>query len=138
MTTKTITRRKRCSKCNGLSDTVQGRQRLCESCESEMSYCKICDEYEDRAWGGGCRHVGWHDGMSCGCGTYDVGADDHKESFFVLLKHLAPLKDDDGDPLLPRLAKQIAANNFWTQWHGPMIGGPPDLSLKYKVPGRDD
>lgn len=132
-------RRKRCSECGELKDDVQGKQRLCEECEQDKDYCQICDEWADRAYGG-CRHVGWVNdpGCCCGCGTTDITAEDHKESFCELLERLAPLKVyDSDDPLLPRLLAQIEANNFWTFWHGPMIGGPSDLDLRYEVPGRD-
>jgi hypothetical protein len=133
-------RRKRCSECGELKDDVDGRQRLCEECEQDKDYCHICDEWVDRAWGAGCRHVGWSNeiGCCCGCGTTHINAEAHKESFVELLKRFKPLKDDKGNPLLPRLAKQIAANNFWTQWQGPMIGGPPNLALRYRWPGRND
>lgn len=131
----TKTRRKRCSECGELKHEVLGKQRLCEDCEEGKSYCTICDEWVDRAWGGGCRHVGWNDalGCECGCGADSgIDADDHKKSFGELLKRFSPLKDDEGNPLVPRLLRQIESNNFWTCWHGPLIGSPPDLGLMHK------
>lgn len=135
MTTQTIIRRKRCSECNELKDDVAGRQRLCSECEQGKSYCEVCDEWEDRSWGDGCRHVQWDDdgGFECGCGAEGIKADDHKESFFVLLSKLAPLKVYcEDEPLVPEMVRYIKANNFWTFWHGPIIGAPPDLAFKYE------
>lgn len=144
------TRRKRCSECGELRHDVLGRQRLCEKCEEGKDYCTVCDEWEDRSCGDGCRHVQWSNecGCNCGCGSDHVEADAHRESFLVLLKHFAPLQvqhmnwDGDNftytyDPMLPQLLKLIDGNRFWTQWHGPLIGGPPDLALRYSVRGHD-
>lgn len=140
MTTATTTRRRRCSECGELKPDVDGRQRLCADCEDGKSYCQICDEWKDRAWGGGCRHVGWSDehGCECGCGTSDIEPKDHRESFEALLAKFAGMTFYDYKrsatlPLLPELRRLIAKNNFWTYWHGPMIGGPPDLGLRTRV-----
>lgn len=132
------TRRKRCSECGELKGSVAGRQNLCDECEQGRTYCTVCDEWKDRAWGGGCRHVGWSDelGMECGCGASELTAEDHRDSFALLLSKFAALKVHDWDkpprPLLPDMLTLIEANNFWTTWHGPMIGGPPDLALRYE------
>lgn len=126
----------RCSRCKELKDDVQGRQRLCSECEEDMSYCKVCDEWVDRAWGSGCRHVQWDEGCGteCGCGTFNMEAEDHRESFIALMAVLAPLKESytsNPKPLLPRMAELIERNNFWTFWHGPIIGGPPAIDFRY-------
>jgi len=140
MTTAIATpkRRKRCSECGELKEEVLGRQRLCEKCEQDKTYCRICDEWSTDP---DCRHVGWSDehGCCCGCGTWDIDAKDHKESFLVLLDKFSPLTCgyDEPKPLLPELLKLIEKNRFWTQWHGPLIGGYPDLALRYSVRGRD-
>ena len=125
-------RRKRCSECGELKDDVVGRQKLCSECESGMTYCKVCDEWTSRE-GDGCRHVQDGCGCNCGCGTWEIDAEAHKESFEVLLSKLAPLKDYWGkEPLVPAMLRFIRANNFWTFWHGPLIGGPPALAFKYQ------
>lgn len=125
------TRRKRCSECGEcgeLKDDVIGRQNLCSECE--LAYCKICDE-----WNGDCRHVGWDNsgGFECGCGALGTAADDHKEGFFKLLATFSHLKDYWGkEPLLSAIRRQVKANNFWTQWHGPIIGSAPALAMYYE------
>lgn len=144
MTTAIATkiRRKRCSECGELKDEVLGKQRLCEDCEQDRDYCRICD-YWYSGYGDGCRHIQWSNelGLLVGSGSDHVEASDHRESFDFLLSKFAPLKtwewDGDGKPLLPELRRLIRANRFWTQWHGPLIGGPPDLALRYSVRGRD-
>lgn len=129
----TQTRRKRCSGCGELKENVEGRQRLCEDCEEGKDYCAICDEWLDRCWEG-CRHVVWSSGLYVGCGSTLVSPEDHHDSFVVLLQALKPLKTmSEGKPLLPALRKQIAKHAFFTQWHGPLIGQAPDLSLRYEA-----
>lgn len=139
---KTKTRKRRCSECGELKEEVLGRQRLCEQCEDGKDYCTICDEWADRSWGGGCRHVGWNseDGISAGCGTDHMDAEDHKESFMLLLDFLAPVTEylDRTKPAMLKILACIEKNNFWTQWHGPMIGGPPDLSMLHSNGGKGD
>jgi len=133
------TRRKRCSECGELKDDVQGRQKICERCEENMRYCKICDEWT-HIDSEGCRHVGWDSDIGCdaGCGTWDIDADAHKESFMALLACLErETTYIDGFPLLPELLKHIDAGTFWTQWRGPMIGAAPDLTFRY-CDGRSD
>lgn len=102
-----------------------------------MSYCRVCDEWADRSSGDGCRHVQWCDelGIECGCGADDGYVDDaHKASFMVLLSKLAPLPVEfhPEQRLLERMAEEIEANNFWSRWHGPLIGAPPDLEFHYE------
>lgn len=136
-TTSKPVRRKRCSECEELKDDVLGRQKLCFDCEQNMRYCKVCDEWT-HSESDGCRHVGWDNegGHECGCGTDHIEAKDHKESFLLVLRKLRPLKgemhpDFKSEPLLVPLLRLIEANRFWTCWHGPMIGEPPALALKY-------
>lgn len=131
-------RRKRCSECGELkpADDVIGRQKICGDCEEGMHYCSVCDEWMHDE----CRHICWSDGgYHVGCGATDVDAEYHKDSFQRLMRLFASMTCSEyaGDgkyiekPLLPKLLAEIEANNFWTQWHGPMIGGPPDLALKH-------
>ena len=132
-----MARRKRCSQCNELkpADEVIGRQSLCEECESDMSYCTICDWWEDRTWDSSCRHVTWDAETSryCGSGANNYPAEAHKASFLELLKRLRRIKVwDSSEPLLPALAAHLKTNNCWTFWHGPLIGSPPDLDLRYE------
>jgi len=132
------TRRKRCSECGELKDDVDGRQRLCERCEEGKTYCQICDEHMNTSWGDGCRHLRWVDGLgNAGCGSTGINAEEHHESFLALLRHLEPLKTYDDKPLLPAMQALIAENRFWTQWQGSLIGGPPDLALRYSVKNSD-
>src|SRR5437763_992142 len=128
--TTTAQQAKRCTECGEVKDDVLGKQDLCGDCENRMVYCQVCDEYSHE-----CRHVGWINdfGCHCGCGTQDIKADDHKESFVEVLKALAPLKDYWGkEPLVRAMLRFIKANNFWTFWHGPMIGWPPTLGFRYE------
>ena len=148
MSTATLTRRNRCSYCHELKPDVSPDSKLCESCEQDHTYCHVCDAWNS-PYGNGCRHIGWSDEYGCnaGCGTYDISAEEHRESFDVLLAKFAPLRyrEHEADlplvsnmlPLLPRMRELISENNFWTQWHGPLIGGYPDLALRYEIPGRD-
>ena len=133
ITKQKTARRKRCSECNELKHDVLGRQRLCEDCEQRMNYCAVCDEW---MYDYNCRHGGWFDagGYECGCGTTQIDADAHKQSFMLLCEKLAPIEVEfhREQRLLERMAEEIAANNFWTRWHGPMIGAPPDLCLHYE------
>lgn len=138
----TATRRRRCSHCNELKAEVLGRQRLCEDCEQDMTYCQVCDEWRDRTWGDGCRHVQWvGDIGQAGCGSTEIEADAHRESFVILAtvlrslsySHYIPSRSKfESRPLLPAMQRLIAANNFWTRWCGPLIGGPPSLDLCYE------
>lgn len=136
MTTKTKQRRKRCSECGELKHDVLGRQKLCEKCEEDKDYCQVCDEWLDRSWGDGCRHVQWSNeiGCCCGCGTTHISMEAHKDSFMLLLAKLTPIEVEfhPEQRLLERMAEEIAANNFWTRWHGPLIGAPPDLEFHYE------
>lgn len=126
-----LTRRRRCSECGELKDEVLGKQRLCEKCEQDKTYCTVCD-YWYSGYGGGCRHVQWA-GCNCGCGTWDIEPKDHKESFMLLLEKLRPLTCLwETRSLLPELLSLIEADNFWTCWHGPLIGAPPALALKFE------
>jgi len=103
-----------------------------------MEYCQICDWWEERAWGDGCRHVKWTDGIGrCGCGSTETEWSDHRESFLVLLGGLAPLTYEKWvrrkfvhRPLLPKLRALIRANDFWATWHGSILG-PADLDLRH-------
>jgi hypothetical protein len=134
----TTTRRRRCSECGELKHNVDGKQRLCEDCEQDRTYCQICN-YWHGAWGDGCRHVQWcaASGCNCGCGTDEIEPDEHRESFYVLLSKFAAMTYYDFRrgklPLLPELRRLIAKNNFWTCWHGPLIGAPPDLALRTQL-----
>ncbi len=49
----------------------------------------------------------------------------------MLLDCLTPITEylDHKKPAIPRILACIEANNFWTRWHGPMIGGAPDLEM---------
>lgn len=140
--TATKTRRKRCSECGELKDKVLGRQRLCEECEQDRDYCRICD-YWHSGRGNGCRHIQWSNelGLLVGSGSDHIDAKDHRESFDLMLSKFAQFKtwewNSDGKPLLPELCRLIKANRFWAQWHGPLIGGYPDLALRYSVRGQD-
>lgn len=127
-------RRRKCSECGKLKHDVFGRQRLCERCEEGKSYCKVCDEWTDHSFGDGCRHAGWSTDSGCeaGCGTHDLETKDHHHSFLELLKRLQPLETYGGKPLLPELRALLSKNNFWTQWHGPLIGCAPALSFRYE------
>lgn len=132
----TKTRRRRCSECGELKHEVLGRQKLCEECEHDREYCTICDawEHSDSC----CRHVQWSDefGCCCGCGTNHIEAESHLASFEALLEKLEPLRCgwtySANMPLLPEMSRLIAANNFWTFWHGPLIGAPPNVAFKYE------
>lgn len=133
MTTKTASkRRKRCSRCEELChDVIAG---LCSNCESEGDYCTICKEYQ---FEDGCRHVTHYDGMTHGCGSQEAEADDHKESFMLLLDRFAKHNERDFNgkqiDTIAEMKRHIGDNNFWTFWHGPMIGRAPDLALKHTV-----
>jgi hypothetical protein len=138
----TTTRRRRCSHCGELKTEVLGRQRLCEDCEQDMTYCQVCDEWCDRTWGDGCRHVQWNDDIGyAGCGSTEVNADAHRESFMALATALRALScsryvpsrsEFESRPLLPAMRRLIASDNLWTCWCGPLIGGPPSLDLRYE------
>lgn len=126
----TKTRRRRCTDCGELKEDVLGRQRLCNECEEEYDYCCVCNEYVGKD---NHRHTGWNDGLVIGCGSNELDADDHKESFMILVAALDSERTyfNDAD-LLPTMRDLLRKNNLWTQWHGPMIGGPPDLAIKYE------
>jgi hypothetical protein len=134
MTTKTW--RRRCSCCKKLKVSVHPVSTLCESCEADHVECVICEEWFSKE-SDLCRHLGWDAGLGCyaGCGTYGIDAEDHKESFLLLLDRLAPLGEylDGAKLMLPKMLAYIEANNFWTTWHGPLIGGLPDLELRYSL-----
>ena len=109
---------------------VPSDSRMCESCEQEHDYCSVC-----REWFGQyseCRHLNWVDEVGmCGCGSY-TDAEDHRDDFMALLSLLEPLEivtrawcdetekylEPTRQPLLPEMRRRIAANDFWTQWHG--------------------
>ena len=115
-------RRRKCFYCGEMKE-VYPDSKMCDNCEQKHEHCTVCNEwfhYESDP----CRHL-----RGCGSGRE---TNEFKQSFMLLLKHLSKLKDYDDKPLVPAIRRQIRKNNFWTTWHGPLIGRSPDLELRYE------
>lgn len=124
-----------CAVCDSQKSGVE--ESICPDCteNGDYAYCGICKEHYSREaeW---CRHIFWSDCGDFGAGSYDW--DECREPFFKLLDFLDTITDwhfydPSSGSLVKAMEARIAADDFWTFYHGFMLS-MPNLAFKRANP----